>query len=47
MLEGRMENNMIVNFEGKREYIGKIVELRIEKAMSFYLTGKIINDNTR
>ncbi|MCD4669356.1 MAG: tRNA (N6-isopentenyl adenosine(37)-C2)-methylthiotransferase MiaB [Actinomycetia bacterium] len=43
MLGGRMENNMIVNFKGKKELIGRIVDIKIEKAMSFYLTGKTIN----
>ena len=42
MLEGRMENNMIVNFKGKKGSIGRIVDIKIEKAMSFYLSGKII-----
>jgi len=42
MLEGRMENNMIVNFKGKKESIGKIVDIKIEKTMSFYLSGRII-----
>jgi tRNA-2-methylthio-N6-dimethylallyladenosine synthase len=41
MLEGRMENNMIVIFSGNRDLIGKIIDLKIEKAMSFYLIGKI------
>jgi len=43
MLEGRMENNIIVNFKGKKGSIGRIVSIKIEKAMSFYLSGKIIN----
>ena len=43
MLEGRMENNMIVNFKGKKGSIGRIIDIKIEKAMSFYLSGKIIN----
>jgi len=36
-----MENNMIVIFSGNSDMIGQIIELKIEKAMSFYLTGNM------
>ena len=45
VLEGRMENNMIVNFKGEKKFIGKIMDIKIQKAMSFYLTGKIISSH--
>jgi tRNA-2-methylthio-N6-dimethylallyladenosine synthase len=41
LMEGRMENNMIVIFSGNSDMIGQIIELKIEKAMSFYLTGNM------
>jgi len=41
MMEGRMENNMVVIFSGSRDLEGKIIDLKIEEAMSFYLIGKM------
>lgn len=41
-LKGRLENNMIVNFDGSEEIIGHIVLVKITDAKSFYLTGELI-----
>jgi len=38
-LEGRLENNTIVNFDGKSNLIGKFVKVEIKDARTFYLTG--------
>ena len=40
-LQGRMENNNVVNFKGKDKIIGSIVQVKISMAKSFYLMGKI------
>lgn len=40
-LEGRLENNTIVNFEGKADLIGKLIWVDITEAKSFYLSGNI------
>jgi tRNA-2-methylthio-N6-dimethylallyladenosine synthase len=40
-LEGRMENNLTVIFSGTDELIGRIVEVEILEARTFYLIGKI------
>jgi tRNA-2-methylthio-N6-dimethylallyladenosine synthase len=42
MMEGRMEDNTIVNFEGRRDLIGKAVSVFIKEAKTFYLMGKMI-----
>jgi tRNA-2-methylthio-N6-dimethylallyladenosine synthase len=42
MLEGRMENNTIVNFKGRKDLIGSIVSVIITGARSFYVTGKLL-----
>jgi tRNA-N(6)-(isopentenyl)adenosine-37 thiotransferase enzyme MiaB len=41
-LEGRLENNTIVNFEGPNRLIGRFIDLEISQAHSFYLSGKTI-----
>lgn len=41
MYTGRMENNKIVVFEGKDEYINKIKTIKIINNNLWYLTGKI------
>ena len=41
-LEGRLENNTIVNFEGPKELTGRFINLEITQAHPFYLSGKII-----
>jgi tRNA-2-methylthio-N6-dimethylallyladenosine synthase len=40
-LEGRLENNTIVNFDGKADLIGKLIWVDITDAKSFYLSGNI------
>lgn len=40
-LKGRLENNMVVNFNGDKELIGKIVPVKIKDAKSFYLSGEL------
>ncbi len=40
-LKGRLENNMIVNFEGDKELIGKLVAVKIKDTKSFYLSGEL------
>ena len=41
LLEGRMENNTIVNFKGEEKLIGSFVRVKINRVKSFYLMGKI------
>lgn len=41
LLEGRMENNTIVNFKGDGSLIGKIVQVMITGAKTFYLMGEL------
>ena len=41
-LEGRLENNTIVNFDGPKELTGTFINLEITQAHPFYLSGKII-----
>jgi tRNA-2-methylthio-N6-dimethylallyladenosine synthase len=40
-LEGRLENNTVVNFSGDKKLIGMIVPVKIKDAKSFYLSGEI------
>jgi tRNA-2-methylthio-N6-dimethylallyladenosine synthase len=40
-LEGRLENNTIVNFDGPKELTGRFINLEIIQAHPFYLSGKI------
>lgn len=40
-LKGRLENNMVVNFNGDKELIGKLVPVKIKDAKSFYLSGEL------
>lgn len=42
MLTGRTQTNKVVNFEGKDDLIGKVIELEIESEHMWYLKGKII-----
>jgi tRNA-2-methylthio-N6-dimethylallyladenosine synthase len=43
MMQGRLENNSIVNFESDRKDIeGKLIALNITEARTFYLIGKIV-----
>ena len=41
MMQGRLENNSIVNFEGSKDLEGKFINLKIIQAKSFYLIGEI------
>ena len=41
MYTGRTESNKVVNFEGKEEYVGKIVDLKIIAEHTWYLEGKL------
>ncbi|MDT8336672.1 MAG: tRNA (N6-isopentenyl adenosine(37)-C2)-methylthiotransferase MiaB [Candidatus Izemoplasmatales bacterium] len=43
VLSGYTENNKLVNFIGDESLIGKIIEVKIEKAKTWSLDGKIIN----
>ncbi|MFZ3106985.1 MAG: TRAM domain-containing protein, partial [Candidatus Hydromicrobium sp.] len=45
LLEGRMENNTIVNFKGDASLIGKIVSVIITRAKTFYLMGDLPRKN--
>ena len=40
-LKGRLENNTVVNFNGDKELIGKLADVKIKDAKSFYLTGEL------
>ena len=42
MFEGRLDNNMVVNFEGDQNLVGKFKIVKITRAKSFYLEGSII-----
>lgn len=42
MMQGRLENSSIVNFEGNEDLEGNFVNLNITEAKSFYLIGKTI-----
>lgn len=41
LLEGRMENNIVINFEGKSDLIGKIVPVKIVRARTFHMMGEL------
>lgn len=38
---GRLSNNILVHFEGKKELIGKIVSVKLEEAKGFYYIGTL------
>lgn len=40
-LKGRLGNNTVVNFNGDKELIGKLVQVKIKDAKSFYLSGEL------
>lgn len=42
MLCGYTEHNKLVNFEGSSDLIGKIVQVKIEKAYSWHLRGELV-----
>jgi tRNA-2-methylthio-N6-dimethylallyladenosine synthase len=39
--EGRLENNLIVNFESRKDLTGKFVNIKVVEAKSFYLIGEL------
>ncbi|MEE8329100.1 MAG: TRAM domain-containing protein, partial [Thermodesulfovibrionia bacterium] len=41
-LTGRTRTNKIVNFEGSREFIGKLVGVKILEAKQHSLNGEVI-----
>ena len=43
LLEGRMENNIVINFEGSAGLIGKIVPVRIVRVGTFHMIGELIS----
>ena len=45
VLTGRTETNKVVNFEGKEDLIGKIVNMEIISEHMWYLKGKICESN--
>ena len=42
LLEGRMENNVVVNFKGSANLIGKIVTVKIVCAKTFHMMGELM-----
>ena len=42
-LTGRLDNNLLVHFEGEDELIGKIVNVKLSECKGFYYLGKLIN----
>jgi len=47
ILGGRMENNIIVNFKGTKNLVGKLVNVKITEAKTFYLKGEVNIKNKR
>ena len=41
LLTGRLESNGVVHFEGPKELIGKIVNVRLDEAKGFYYMGSL------
>ena len=41
-LTGRLENNLLVHFEGTEDLIGKLVNVKLEECKGFYFTGIIV-----
>jgi len=44
ILTGYSEHEKVVNFAGSKELIGKIVDVKIEKAFSWHLRGKLVEE---
>lgn len=42
LVSGRLSNNHLIHFKGSSDLIGKIIEVRITGAKSFYLTGEVV-----
>ena len=43
-LTGRLENNLLVHFEGCKNLIGSLIRVKLEECKGFYFTGKIIDE---
>lgn len=39
---GRLSNNAVVHFEGNKEDIGQLVNVRLNEAKGFYYMGEIV-----
>ncbi|MCR5542247.1 MAG: tRNA (N6-isopentenyl adenosine(37)-C2)-methylthiotransferase MiaB [Ruminococcus sp.] len=44
-LTGKNDENIIVEFQADKKYIGEFVSVRITKAMNWALSGELVNDN--
>lgn len=44
ILTGRTDTNKVVNFEGSKEVIGKIVDVKITKDHIWYLEGEVVKE---
>ena len=44
-LQGRTENNRVVNFAGSLELIGQLVDVKITQSYNFSLRGELIEIN--
>ena len=44
-LQGRTENNRVVNFAGPVELIGQMVQVRITQSFNFSLRGELITED--
>ncbi|MCI8306607.1 MAG: tRNA (N6-isopentenyl adenosine(37)-C2)-methylthiotransferase MiaB [Lachnospiraceae bacterium] len=45
MLTGRLGNNTVVHFDGGRDLIGSIVDVRLDECRGFYYIGRQVNIN--
>ena len=43
-LTGRLSNNYLVHFDGPKELIGKLVNVKLKNSKVFYFEGEIINE---
>jgi tRNA-2-methylthio-N6-dimethylallyladenosine synthase len=41
-MQGRTENNRVVNFEGNAELIGQMIDLRITESFAYSLRGELL-----
>ncbi|XID95017.1 tRNA (N6-isopentenyl adenosine(37)-C2)-methylthiotransferase MiaB [Paenibacillaceae bacterium WGS1546] len=44
VLSGRSRSNKLIHFEGKREWIGQFVQVRVTAAQSWYLKGEVARE---
>lgn len=42
-LQGRTENNRVVNFNGPSSLIGQVIPVQINQALKFSLQGELVN----